>query len=405
MALSRQQRKYVLTDEQKNMYASEKLMNFRWISKILATYSPYTLTSNDFAPIHVQNYLSEIGQFTEIAYSIIPTGFIFENLATMLEPSFPLEGYDSLRDAELVSAFVGKVAHLPGYVVYRPRTKQLIVAFSGTATTMQALYDVRALKHRHPSRRGRVHSGFWKLYKGVKLFALEAARKGMAEHDVEEFVVTGHSMGGAVSQLFLLDILRDDSLVPTGAIPLKLVVFGAPRSGTKSLVKYWNELLAKRRAKYGEYSLSEYSVKTYNDGVPALPPLSFGYRHYAQSPLYFVHGRLYQVPTASREYALFHVSPELDSNDDSEHAHAALPEHPRGGHNYYNGRDMEKFARRAIWLDKAMKKDSGPGDWKEHYRAKFAKHNKRKQLRLEESGSGSGSHDPGEPDAIRLRTL
>jgi hypothetical protein len=99
-------------------------------------------------------------------------------------------------------------------------------------------------------------------------------------------------------------------------------------------------------------------------GVPSLPPLSFGYRHYAQSPFYFVHGRLYQIPTESREYALFHVTPDLEGED-------SVPDHPRGGHNYYNGRDMEKVARRIIWLGAAMKKE---GDWKDRYRAKVAKH-------------------------------
>ncbi|KAJ7668009.1 Alpha/Beta hydrolase protein [Mycena rosella] len=366
MALVRQTHKLALTEEQRHMYASEKLMNFRWISKILATYSPHTLSSADFALADIQNYLSEIGQFAEVAYSAIPTQFIFENLAVLLEPSFPLEGYDSLRDALLVSSFIGNTATLPGYVAYRSQTKQLIVAFSGTATAMQAFYDVRALKHRHPSHRGQVHSGFWRLYKGIKSFALEGIRKGLAEHDVSEFVITGHSMGAAVSQLLLLDILRDENLISTGSIPLKLVVFGAPRSGTKNLVKYWKELLDARRTKYGDESISEYSVKTYNDGVPSLPPLTFGYRHYAQSPLYFVHGRLYRVPPDSREYALFHVTPDLED----EHVR---PEHPRGGHNYYNGRDMEKFARRIGWLDKAMKTE---GDWTELYRSRVAKHNR-----------------------------
>ncbi|KAJ7100028.1 Alpha/Beta hydrolase protein [Mycena belliarum] len=322
MTLTRQTRKLALTEEQRHMYASEKVMNFRWTSKILATYSPFVLSAKDLAPVEIENYLSEIGQFAEVAYKLaIPTRFIFENLATFLEPNFPLEGYESLRDSVLVSSFVGTTAQLPGYVAYQPHTKQLIVAFSGTATTMQALYDVRALKHRHPSRRGQVHSGFWRLYKGVKAFALEGIRKGLAAHGVTELVITGHSMGGAVSNLLLLDILRDETLVSTGSIPMKLVVFGAPRSGTRSLSRYWQELLDKRRRKYGNASLVEYSVKTYNDGVPSLPPRAFGYRHYAQSPLYLVHGRLYRVPRGSREYALFRVAPSAKDED-------FRPEHP-----------------------------------------------------------------------------
>ncbi|KAJ7223674.1 alpha/beta-hydrolase [Mycena haematopus] len=345
-------RKFALTKDQAAMYRQETLQNFRFIARIMSTYASSTLSTKDLAPMEVKDYLSEIGQFTEITYSTLPTQFIFDNLTTLMEPGFPLEGYHSVRDAKLVSAFAGKTADLPGYLVYRPHTKQLILAFSGSKTLLHAFYDLRALQHRHPSRRGKVHSGFWKLYMGTKPFALEAIRKGLAGHDVAELVITGHSMGAVVSQLFLIDILRDDTLVSIGSIPLKLVVFGAPRSGNEELVKYWCELLDNHRVKYGEASVSEYSVKAYNDGVPSLPPLAFGYRHYARSPLYFEHGRLYQVPAESRERNI-------------------APEHPRGGHNYYNGRDMEKFARRTIWALETMKKG---GDWTERYRAKVAKH-------------------------------
>ncbi|KAJ7100008.1 Alpha/Beta hydrolase protein [Mycena belliarum] len=374
MALARRTRRQTLTEDQRQMYASEKLMNFRWISKVIATYSPYTLSSKDFAPAEIKTYLSEIGQFAEIAYSAnaIPTEFIFDNMTSLLEPDFPLEEYPCLRGAVLISAFKGTVADLPGYIAYQPHTKQLVVAFSGTWSGMQALYDVHALKHRHPSRHGRVHSGFWQLYKGVKAFAFGGIRKGLAEHEVEEIVITGHSMGGTVSQFLLLDILRDENLVSAGSIPLKLVVFGAPRCGTNNLANYWQELLAKRRKQYGDASISEYSVKTYNDGVPSLPPLSFGYHHFAQSPLYFVHGNLYQVPPEFCEHALFHVTPDTGNED-------VRPEHPRGGHNYYNGRDMEKLARRLNWLNKAIK---GKGHWKELYRARVARHTKKPSVLL-----------------------
>lgn len=188
-----------------------------------------------------------------------------------MEPTFPLEGYHSLRDARLLASFTGRAGALPGYLAFRPQTKQLVLAFAGTTTLTQALYDVRALPHRHPSRRGTVHSGFWKLYKGVKALALDAIRAGLAAHadgGVAEFVVTGHSMGAAVAQLLLLDILRDEALLPLGAIPLRLVVFGGPRSGDEDLVEYWCELIDARRAKYGEGAIAEYSVKAYNDGRP-----------------------------------------------------------------------------------------------------------------------------------------
>jgi hypothetical protein len=210
------------------------------------------------------------GQFTELAYTTLPIDFIFENIHLLSRTYFPLEGYDALRESVLVSDFTGKVAHLHGYVAFRPRTKQLIVSTSGTKTGLQALYDLRAFMHRHPSKRGSVHQGFWKLYKGLRPFILDGLRKGFHEHaDATELVITGHSMGGAVSYLLCLDLLSKTEVIPN--IPVKLVVFGAPRPGDEKLVKYWQELVEGYRKKNeNESFFQEYCVKAYNDGEQSL---------------------------------------------------------------------------------------------------------------------------------------
>ncbi|KAK7462749.1 hypothetical protein VKT23_007334 [Stygiomarasmius scandens] len=359
--IRRKSQNYPLNEAQKKMYASEKLMNFRWIARVLATYSPRTLSSADLASADLDLELAEIGQFTELAYTSLPIEFIFKNIHALSEKDYPLEGYDTLRESVLVSDFTGKVAHLHGFVAWRPRTRQLIVSTSGTKTALQALYDLRAFMHRHPSKRGSVHHGFWKLYKGVRPFILEGLRKGFLEHeDVSELVVTGHSMGGAVSYLLCLDLLSKPDVIPN--IPIKLVVFGAPRPGDQKLVKYWQELLHDFRKRHNnESSFQEYSVKAYNDGVPALPPLTLGFRHFTQTPLYFVHGKLYHVPASECEHALFHVESDKASGP---------PEHPRGGHNYYNRRDQEKALRRMDWLDQKLAKSQSK-EWEELYNKKW----------------------------------
>ncbi|KAJ3777739.1 Alpha/Beta hydrolase protein [Lentinula raphanica] len=354
--------KYVLTEAQKQMYASEKLMNFRWIAKIAATYSPYILSTQDLADQKLFSELAEIGQFTELAYTnTVPVEFLFQNLNTLLQPKFPLEGYHALDDSVLVSEFFGRVAHLHGYVAYRPRTKQLVVATSGTSTAIQAIQDLRTLWHRHKSRRGFVHSGFWQLYKGIRSFILDGIRKGFEEHpDIGELVITGHSMGAAVSYILLFDkILVSDDILPAH-LPIKLVTFGSPRPGDANLARYYQELVDVYRRKNGDASFSEYLVKAYNDGVPALPPLFLGYRHFTQSPLYYNHNHLYHIPSSESEYTLFHVDAEKSL------------EYPRGGHNYYNGRDQERLLRRLGWLDKSI--TTGDSNWQQLYLNRVAKH-------------------------------
>ncbi|KAI3613087.1 putative triacylglycerol lipase [Moniliophthora roreri] len=348
--------KHVLTEAQKTMYASEKLMNFRWISKVLASYSPRALTSADIAPANLQVELAEIGQFTELAYSTVPITFILENLPSLIQADFPVEGYDALQGSILVSDFHGKAANLHGFTVYRRQTKQLVVSISGTSTVIQSLYDVWTSKHVHPSRKGRVHAGFWALYKGIRPFLLDSIREGLDKHEeVNELVVTGHSMGGAMSYLLMFELLQPNDIV-SSEMSLKLVVFGAPRVGDTRLAQHWSQLVQSRKQRG---SFHEYSVKAYNDGVPSLPPLALGYRHFTHEPLYFVHGRLYCVPSSESEYALFRVDPKLASN-------GRPPEHPRGGHNYYNGRDQERFIRRMNWLNDALGRKET--NWQGRYR-------------------------------------
>lgn len=281
------QPKHALTDAQKQMYASEKLMNFRWVAKVAATYSPYILSVKDLADQKLFSELAEIGasytwivfparshlysipgQFTELAYTnTVPVQFLFEHLNPLMNPKLPLEGYNALEGSVLVSEFFGKVAHLHGYVAYRPKTKQLVVATSGTSTAIQAIQDLRTLWHRHKSRKGLVHSGFWQLYKGIRPFILEGIRKGFEEHkDIQELVITGHSMGAAVSYILLLDqILVSNDLIPAD-LPIKLVAFGAPRPGDANLSMYYQELIGAYRRKNGDDAFSEYLVKAYNDG-------------------------------------------------------------------------------------------------------------------------------------------
>lgn len=55
--------KVVLTEAQKRMYASEKLMNFRWIAKTVASYSAYTLSDKDLVSRDTELDIAELGEF------------------------------------------------------------------------------------------------------------------------------------------------------------------------------------------------------------------------------------------------------------------------------------------------------------------------------------------------------
>jgi len=93
----------------------------------------------------------------------------------------------------------------------------------------------------------------------------------------------------------------------------------------------------------------------YGLGVPSIPPQWLGYYHFARTPLYFAEGRLYRVPPEESESNLFEVQAETTENEQR-----LVLQHPRGGHNYYNNRDMERLLRTMALLRST---GSGKPDW------------------------------------------
>ena len=109
------------------------------------------------------------------------------HLDMLMQPDFPFEGFNALRDAELVGSFCGEVARVPVVVVYRKSLKQLAVGFSGTANIKQTLYDLYPVKQGHSTEQGSaVHSGFWMMYEGLRKGTFEHVQRGLRKHNVQE---------------------------------------------------------------------------------------------------------------------------------------------------------------------------------------------------------------------------
>lgn len=354
-----------LTPEQRHMYATESFMNFRLIARLCATPSPYTLGLSDLAQGEDELYanLAEIGQFVFVSFSTPPPDFIFANLDQLVQPDFPFEGFDALRDAELVSELSGSVANTTGAVVYRKSTKQLVVSFGGTTNLKQAWYDLYAVRCAYPRRRAcGVHCGFWKMYEGCQKHVFDVVKKALENYDVQEVVSLGHSLGGALAYLFALDALSGEFPLPSG-VGMMVATFGCPRVGDAALSEYWQDLVRTHQAENGVDSVKEFQVKTLNDGVPSLPPVSWGYRHLTRKPLYLHHGRLFHIPESECEHGAFTIAQvALDPT--------RTAVHPKGGHNYYIGKDAEKIVRRLNWMMR-LSKGKQTSDWVDTYLAKI----------------------------------
>lgn len=226
--------------------------------------------------INIISFTNSAGQFAELAYcesststtSSLTIPIILQKIDILTQTDFPLEGYDALLDCTVITSFSGKTADLSAFVLHRPSKAQLVVGVSGTKTLTQVLYDINSTMRAHPSGRGKVHAGFWALYLGIKTSLLDGLRRGLQEHsDIKDIIFTGHSMGGAIAYLFVLDLLTDRTLLEGLTLPrLKIAAFGSPRAADTTLSNFWHEASTAHRDEHGADSLMEYSVKAYNDG-------------------------------------------------------------------------------------------------------------------------------------------
>ncbi|KAF9652039.1 alpha/beta-hydrolase [Thelephora ganbajun] len=262
------------------MYKIEKLDNFRFLYTLLASKSSHPLRIEDVVSEEIHREIQLVGELADISYcSRIALERVFKRIELFSRKHFPLEGYEAVTSSNLILPFEGEVANVMGLVAYRPTTKQLVVSICGTRT------------------------GFMSMYTGLEALAFKDIRKGLEEEEVRELVLTGHSMGAALSYYLAVGLLTNDGMLPPG-IRIKVVTFGSPR-------------VEEYRFSHGQDSFQEYSVRAYNDGIPMLPPTH-------RPPL-----------------------------------------HPKGGHNYYNGRELEKLVRRVGVLSKLMKDEDDL--WVESY--------------------------------------
>ena len=188
-------------------------------------------------------------------------------------------------------------------------------------------------------------------------------------------------MGGALSNYLVVGLLTSDGMLPAGT-RVKIVTFGSPRVGDAAFASFWKKLAEEYRSSHGRDSFQEYSLRAYNDGrsdrisarrlncnrspfllgVPMLPPMTIGYAHHTANALFLRDDRLFRIPESEKEYGSYDIPAVED---------APPPLHPKGGHNYYNGRELEKLARRADLLIKLMKDEDDL--WVESYLEEIAR--------------------------------
>ncbi|KKY36307.1 putative lipase [Diaporthe ampelina] len=152
------------------------------------------------------------------------------------------------------------IFEMEGYVAVDSVRKEVVVAFRGSSGLRNWIADLTFLQVPCNYTTGcAVHSGFKIAWESISEYTLDLVKTAFAAYPGYTLVVTGHSLGGA----------------NLGSYACDLYTYGSPRVGNLALVKFVTNQAG-----------AEYRATHFDDPVPRLPPILFGYFH--TSPEYWL---------------------------------------------------------------------------------------------------------------------
>ncbi len=107
-------------------------------------------------------------------------------------------------------------------ILYNKNSNTLIIIFTGTANLCMASLDFKytCVNYEYTNKVDglKCHGGFYKIYTSVRKAIIETFRQ--YEYKKPQLIISGHSLGGALSQLCSLDLAYYNPIVYTFASPM-----------------------------------------------------------------------------------------------------------------------------------------------------------------------------------------
>ncbi|KAG9289572.1 hypothetical protein G9A89_002345 [Geosiphon pyriformis] len=156
------------------------------------------------------------------------------------------------------------------YVAVNDEKKAVIMSFKGTSDIPSVITDSKARLLNYPGvQNAKVHSGFWATYLGTRNETVGFIQKIFPQYRNYTFILTGHSLGGAIAILQLLDLVNLRVFTPRNLITF---TYGQPRVGNGAFANYVDSI-----------NFPIFRIVNKNDIVPHLPPWTpvVGYRHHS----------------------------------------------------------------------------------------------------------------------------
>lgn len=201
-------------------------------------------------------------------------------------------GYRCFGNVTIEKMFHDSAKGAHGYIAFSEENKTIIVAFRGSLDAVNWIYDLKyaQLDYEFPGIEGAlVHGGFYDTYDRVKNSILWTIQWMMTREENScrgyDVVITGHSMGGALSSFLAIDVKRyilDPILSSqTHSLPpftIRLTTIGQPRVGNHIYAKIFQTQLISQTSSL-KHEVSRITHR--NDVIVHLPPSSKGFIHHA----------------------------------------------------------------------------------------------------------------------------
>eukprot|EP00486_Rosalina_sp_Unknown_P006326 CAMPEP_0201569656 /NCGR_PEP_ID=MMETSP0190_2-20130828/11452_1 /ASSEMBLY_ACC=CAM_ASM_000263 /TAXON_ID=37353 /ORGANISM="Rosalina sp." /LENGTH=307 /DNA_ID=CAMNT_0047992229 /DNA_START=14 /DNA_END=934 /DNA_ORIENTATION=+ len=171
--------------------------------------------------------------------------------------------------------------YLQAFIGYDNDQNQIVISFRGTHNYHDWMKDLEYKQIAYPNvENAYVHRGFYNSYLAIRNQGLISSLQSLLTTypDTKDILITGHSMGGALTELCALDII--DNEIINDNIDIEIYTFGCPRWANKELAEYFNNL---------DNIINNWRIVNKHDPVAIVPGQflgSHGYHHTAKQILY-----------------------------------------------------------------------------------------------------------------------
>ena len=183
---------------------------------------------------------------------------------------------------------------------FNSKYNTIFIAFRGTSSTKDWInnFQVNQINPYQSFPNIGVAKGFYSIYTNLNNAIFSNIIDLSIKHNTNNLLLTGHSLGAALSSLLAFDIINDE--VYKGYKIYCLITFGSPRVGNKEFADKIN-------------NINSFRVTHFYDIVPHLPQEFLKYNH------------IYQEVWYNEDNTEYKICNDLNNNEDNTCSNSCAP--------------------------------------------------------------------------------